>query len=275
VTPGRPSGSRLLAAGAAGAAGAVVAAGAAHMVPSVVSLGQWAPVRSLPGRLCTWRGPGRPEVALTFDDGPRPGTTPAVLDRLDELGLRATFFCLGWMVEERPDLVAETMRRGHQVESHGYRHADHFAHTPRWVRSDLDAAIDALGSAGRRPRWLRPPFGHTTGATLVEARRHHLSPVLWSAWGREWVERDKVGVAGRVARGLGPGAVVLLHDSEDSCPPGTCRRVLDALGPIAEDLDRRGLAAVTLDELVGPPPAADGGRSKGAAEGGAADGGGR
>ncbi len=233
--------------------------GAAHMVPSVVSLGQWAPIRSLPGRLCTWRGPGRPEVALTFDDGPRPGTTPAVLDRLDELGLTATFFCLGWMVEECPDLVAETLRRGHQVETHGYRHADHFARTPRWVRSDLDAAVAALESAGRRPRWLRPrsdipraPRWWRPGATI--SRRSCGRP-----GGGSGSSGTTSGVAGRVARGLGPGAVVLLHDSEDSCPPGTCRRVLDALGLIAAELDRRGLTAVTLDDLVGPPTMTAGG----------------
>lgn len=228
-----------------------VAAGA-HMVPSVVSLGQWSPLRSLPGDLCRWRGPAVDGVALTFDDGPDPRTTPDVLDRLSQLALSATFFCLGSQVATHPDLVAEILQRGHQVESHGYRHDHHFVRTPRWVRTDLDAAIAALEESGVHPRWFRPPYGQTAGATMVEARRHGLRLVLWSAWGREWDEPDAASVARRVGSGLGPGAIVLLHDADVMSPLGSARRATEALGPIAEELHQRGLAALTLDRLVGP-----------------------
>ncbi|HEX4244778.1 MAG TPA: polysaccharide deacetylase family protein, partial [Acidimicrobiales bacterium] len=75
------------------------AALAATYGPSTVTLGQWSPLRSLPGDLCRWRGPRSPRVALTFDDGPNRHTTPQLLDRLDQLGLTATFFCVGSLVE--------------------------------------------------------------------------------------------------------------------------------------------------------------------------------
>ena len=226
---------------------------AAQMVPSIVSLGQWLPVRALPGDWCRWRGPAEPRVALTFDDGPDPRTTPAVLDRLDELALTATFFCLGEHVDAHPGLVREVVARGHQVETHGYRHEHHFARRPGWVRADLERAIDALGAAGVRPRWFRPPFGQATGPTLVEARRHGVRVVLWSAWGREWAERDAARVAGRVNAALAPGAIVLLHDADVGSPEGSSRRAVEALGPIAAELDRRRLDAVPLDRLVGLP----------------------
>jgi peptidoglycan/xylan/chitin deacetylase (PgdA/CDA1 family) len=226
-------------------------AAAAQMVPSVVSLGQWLPVRALPGGWCRWRGPRQPRVALTFDDGPDPRTTPRVLDRLDELALTATFFCLGQQVRAHPDLVCELVRRGHQVETHGHRHEHHFARGPGWIRADLDAALGALDHAGVQPRWFRPPYGQTTGPTMVEARRHHLRLVLWSAWGREWDEPDGTSVARRVNAALDPGAIVLLHDADVESPEGTSRRAAEALGPIAEELDRRRLEAVTLDRLVG------------------------
>jgi peptidoglycan/xylan/chitin deacetylase (PgdA/CDA1 family) len=233
------------------AAAPLGALAAAHMVPSVVSLGQWLPVRALPGGWCRWRGPDAPAVALTFDDGPDPATTPAVLDRLDELGLRATFFCLGAHAAAHPDLVAEALRRGHAVGTHGYDHAHHFARPPRWVRADLDRAMTAMAVAGARPRWFRPPYGQATGATLVEARRHGLSVALWSAWGREWDEADAGAVARRVTAALAPGSIVLLHDADVDSPPGSWRRGLDALGPIADALHRHGLRSVTLEELVG------------------------
>ena len=223
------------------------------MVPSVVSLGQWLPIRVLPGDLCRWRGPRGDGVALTFDDGPDPRTTPHVLDRLDQLSLSATFFCLGQQVVLHPELVSEIRHRGHQVETHGFCHAHHFVRTPRWVRADLSAAIDALGQVGITPRWFRPPFGQTSGATMVEARRHGLRLVLWSAWGREWDEPDATGVARRVQGGLGPGAIVLLHDADGQSPPGSSQRATEALGPLADSLHRQGLTALSLDELVGLP----------------------
>ena len=179
---------------------------------------------------------------------------PEVLDRLDQLSWRATFFCLGEQVVAHPELVGEIRRRGHQVETHGFRHEHHFVRSPRWVREDLDSAVDAMEEVGVRPRWFRPPFGQTTGATMVEARRHDLRLVLWSAWGREWDEPDASSVARRVRAGIGPGGIVLLHDADVQSPPGSSRRAAEALGPIAEDLHRQGLAALTLDELVGAVP---------------------
>jgi peptidoglycan-N-acetylglucosamine deacetylase len=224
---------------------------ALHVVPSVVSLGQWFPIRALPGDLCRLRGPEVDAVALTFDDGPDPRTTPPILDRLDALALTATFFCLGTQVAAHPELVTEIRRRGHQVETHGYRHDHHFVRSPRWVRADLDAAVAALEENGVRPRWFRPPFGQTTGATLVEARRHDLRLVLWSAWGREWDEPDAASVARRVAFGLAPGAIVLLHDADVLSPIGSAGRAAEALGPIAENLHARGWTSLSLDGLLG------------------------
>jgi peptidoglycan/xylan/chitin deacetylase (PgdA/CDA1 family) len=246
MAPGRMARRR---AGTAGLAVLGVAAGA-HWVPSVVSLGQWSPLRSLPGRWCTWRGDRQAPVALTFDDGPSPASTPRLLDRLDELGLRATFFCVGHLVVRHPDLVAELVRRGHQVEAHGYEHRHHFVRSPVWVRRDLEASSAALRAVGVRPRWYRPPFGQVSGATLIEARRQGLRLVLWSAWGREWASPDSAAVAARIGSRLEPGAVVLLHDGDGFSPPGTADRVLGALGSVAEEIDRRGLAAATLDEVV-------------------------
>ena len=226
-------------------------AAAAHLVPSIVSLGTWTRLRVLPGGWCRWRGPDVPAVALTFDDGPDPVTTPLVLDRLDQLGLRATFFSLGERVDAYPELVREVVRRGHRVGSHGYRHEHHLARSPRWVDADLAAGVAALGRAAAiRPRWYRPPYGQSSGATLAAAKRHGVELVLWSAWGREWAVGSAAAVTDNVVPALAGGAIVLLHDSDVSSPPGSAARALEALGPIAEALDRRGLAAVTLDELV-------------------------
>ncbi len=250
----RPTGARTpVGTAALAVASGTVVASALHLVPSVVSLGQWSALRVLPGRWCRWRGPARSRVALTFDDGPDPHWTPRVLDRLDELGLAATFFCLGERVRAHPGVVGEIRRRGHAVGVHGDRHLHHFAHSPGWVRRDVERACAALEAEGVPPRWLRPPYGQVTAGTMWAARRLGLELVLWSAWGREWASTDSQRVAGRVIDGLDEGAIVLLHDSDTCSPPGTVDRVLDALAPIAAEMRARGLAAVTLDDLVGQP----------------------
>jgi peptidoglycan/xylan/chitin deacetylase (PgdA/CDA1 family) len=235
--------------------GGLVAVAAVQWVPSVVSLGQWSRARALPGRWCTWRAPasvGR-AVALTFDDGPSPEHTPVQQDRLDQLGLRASFFATGRHVADHPELVAEVAARGHTVGTHGWGHGHHLLHGPRWVEAEVTRSVEVLAAAGVTPRWYRPPYGQLSGPSLLAARRHDLEVVLWSVWGREWTGADPARVAARVTASLAPGAVVLLHDSDAFSPPGSAAKVLAALGPIAEGLDRLGLRTATLDELMGDP----------------------
>ena len=211
-----------------GAAGAV---SLAHMLPSTLVLGQWSKARALPDGSCRWRGPDVAKVAITFDDGPAPGYTDRVLDQLDALNLRATFFCLGAKVRAHPDLAAEVVQRGHTVGTHGFQHDSHFARTPRWVGNDLRSALRAHTEAGlAAPRWFRPPYGHVTSATVWHARRAGLPIVLWSASGLEWSQPTADAVAEHVTRTMDRGAIVLLHDTDVSNPAGSTQRVLDALG---------------------------------------------
>lgn len=207
------------------------------------------PPRRVAGSLVA--GPPRAEVALTFDDGPSPSGTPAVLDRLDRLGLPGTFFVLGSAAAEEPELVAEIAGRGHEVASHGMVHAHHLLRTPGWVRRDTAAAVGLLDALGVRPRWYRPPYGQVSAATLRAARRQGCSVVLWSGWGREFSERDPGRVLDRVLGALAPGAVLLLHDSSAWSTPGTAERTAEVLPAIAEGLEARGLSATTLTGLLG------------------------
>jgi peptidoglycan/xylan/chitin deacetylase (PgdA/CDA1 family) len=189
-------------------------------------------------------------VALTFDDGPNRHTTPHVLDCLDQLGLRATFFCVGSLVERDGDVVDEIARRGHQVETHGYRHEHHLVRSPRWIVDDLRRAVAVMSECGFPSSWYRPSYGQASGATLVAARALGLRPVLWSSWGREWTTDNPGNVAHRISGRLDPGAIILLHDNDELGSPDMWRVGLGALPRLAAELERRELEAVTLDELV-------------------------
>jgi len=238
--------------------GAGVAIGG-HFIPSALVLGQWSSMETL-GSLVAWRVPGADSgrVAVTFDDGPDPLWTPRVLDRLDELGWKergwsATFFVIGSRISPgspEADLVEEIQARGHEVGLHGFRHERHFFHLPPWVREDLSRGCEVLEDLGCTPRFFRPPYGIVSAATLLEAKRHQMSVVLWSAWGREWTDKSPASVANRLSRRLSPGAIVLLHDSEATAPPGTVPVVLETLPLLDEMLRERGLLAGPLAPRV-------------------------
>lgn len=230
------------------------AAGVAHALPATAILATWLahPPERAPAGLCRWRGPAGPRrVAVTFDDGPSPASTEGTLDLLDELGLAATFFVIGAEAEANPGLVKEMRRRGHAVGSHGYRHQHHLRRGPGWIRADLARSRAAVAeAAGAAPRWYRPSYGQLTTWTLVEARRLGLEVVLWSRWGAEFADHDEDAVVDRLATGAVPGAILLLHDTDVSCPPGTAARTHRVLPRLAELLAERRLEAVTLDTLV-------------------------
>ncbi|MHB8438493.1 MAG: polysaccharide deacetylase family protein [Acidimicrobiales bacterium] len=238
----------------AAAVGAAASAALAHYLPSACILGQWSPVRlqELPGGWCRWRGPaGENAVALTIDDGPSPATTPRTLDLLDDLGMRATFFVLGSLAGAYPSLVEEIGLRGHEVGLHGHRHEHHLLRTPGWIAADTDAAFSTVTDLVGAPRWYRPPYGQLTARTVLEARRRGMEVVLWSAWGREWSESEPGPVMDRLAARIDDGGIVLLHDTDVSCPPGTAALVHRCLPLLADLLAARNLRAVGVGELIG------------------------
>ena len=198
----------------------------------------------VPLRLPEHRG-----VALTFDDGPHPEGTPAVLDALARRGARATFFLVGEQVERHRSLAAEIIAEGHGVAVHGYHHRNQMRLTPREFAADLQRGVEVIGEVyGRRPEIYRPPYGIFTLPGLSATRRFALRPLLWSRWGRDWSARTTVEqIVGLVSRGLGEGDVVLLHDADWYSSPGSHRHTAAALPRILDVLEERGLRAVLAD----------------------------
>jgi peptidoglycan/xylan/chitin deacetylase (PgdA/CDA1 family) len=184
----------------------------------------------------------RDSVALTFDDGPDPEGTPAVLDTLDRLGWTATFFMLGGQVARYPEVAAAVVAAGHEVAVHGFSHRNHLARGPADVHRDVArGAAVVMAATGVRPTWFRPPYGVLTLGSLIAARRAGLQPVLWTAWGRDWEARSPAQVAGTVERQLTPGGTVLLHDSDCVARvAGSWHSTVQALPGLAELADQLG-----------------------------------
>jgi peptidoglycan-N-acetylglucosamine deacetylase len=237
----------------AGLAVSAAVGAVAHLLPGVVA---W---RSMRCRLLPrLAGVGDANhVALTFDDGPDPRSTPPILDALDALGWHATFFCLGSQVRRSPALTRELIQRGHQVEVHGDSHRSHLRRSLTSVGPDIVRARDTIEDvAGTTVRWLRPPYGAVSLATLVAARRSGLQLVLWTTWGLDW-RPNATGrsVTANIDRTFHPGATVLLHDSDITSTQGSWRSTLAALPLLAERWAAAGLKVGPLaDHGVGGSP---------------------
>lgn len=191
---------------------------------------------------CRARRAGR-RVALTFDDGPDPQRTPAVLDLLARQGVRATFFVVGARAEAHPELVRRMVAEGHVVGNHSYTHSWRFPlRSLGRTMEELCCTGEVLHRiTGRQPRLFRPPFGVTNPTIARAVRRLGLDPVGWSIRSLDTMGQSPERVAARILRRLHPGAVILLHDR--------CAGSERLVGLLVEGLRSRGLEPVTLPEL--------------------------
>lgn len=197
------------------------------------TLASW---RELPGREWLERDGA---VALTFDDGPDPDSTPAVLDALEAANARATFFVVVEQLRDHPELARAAAGRGHEIGLHGLTHRPHEA---------IDAAEIAEGAAaverltGVAPRLCRAPYGRFTPATWEAVRELGLEPVYWSAWGEDWEPLGPERIAHLVCRDLRPRLIAVLHDSPRYAHRPSARPTAAAIPLIAAQARAAGLA---------------------------------
>lgn len=190
-------------------------------------------------------------VALTFDDGPDPVATRAVLDALDRAKARATFFVIAKKAERHPEVIREILARGHGVGLHSYAHDRLFSlRSARRVKEDLVRGIGVLTElTGARPTLFRPPIGHTNPTIARVAAELGLAVVGWSVGGGDGLaSADEDRVVRRVRRGLKDGAIVLLHDAaerDDHAPIGA-----RALPRVLEAIAERRLTVVPLEPWI-------------------------
>jgi peptidoglycan/xylan/chitin deacetylase (PgdA/CDA1 family) len=185
-------------------------------------------------------------VAITFDDGPHPEGTPAVLEVLRRYEARATFFVIGEQVERRPELLQQIVDEGHLVALHGFRHRCQLLLRGPDVVDDITRGVDAIQSVlGAAPSLHRPPYGIYSPAGLAAVRAREMRPLLWSRWGKDWrklTTPDRI--ANRIIPGVAPGDVILLHDADFYSSKRSHRRTVAALELIMNRLRAREIGTV-------------------------------
>lgn len=170
-------------------------------------------------------------VYLTFDDGPHPATTPALLGRLAEEDLLATFFVVGAQAQAHPALLLALAEAGHQIGHHSMHHKQGvaFSSAKQW-RAELEAADQTFENILHwRPKLFRPPVGITTPSLAKALDGQGRIAVGWTCRSGDWFTKDPQKVARRILRSLKPGAIFLLHDHPH--PGASALEVLDLILP--------------------------------------------
>jgi peptidoglycan/xylan/chitin deacetylase (PgdA/CDA1 family) len=195
-------------------------------------------------------------VVLTFDDGPDPVVTPAVLDALSARGAKATFFCIGERVARHRALTAEIARRGHRLENHSYTHRNaFFFHLPRTLDAEIGRCQEELVRAsGRQPSFFRAPAGVRSPLLESALARNGLRLASWTRRSFDTVSRNPAAVARRLVRGLRAGDVLLLHDGTSRAPDGRPRVILQALPLVLDAIEAAHLRTMPLIDAA-PNPA--------------------
>jgi peptidoglycan/xylan/chitin deacetylase (PgdA/CDA1 family) len=194
-------------------------------------------------------GSARRDLALTFDDGPGPWTTP-ILRALERHRAPATFFVVGRAAAARPDLVRREARDGFAVEDHTEDHANLAGSAPTTQRAQIAHGAAAIVAAGApKPRLLRPPYGAFDAATLRVLGVERRLLVLWSVDTRDYTRPGADRILAAALAGARPGAIVLLHDGG-----GDRRQTAAAIARIVHRLRQRRYHLVTVPELLRHDP---------------------
>ena len=186
-----------------------------------------------------------PYIAMTFDDGPSATLTPKLLDLLAAHHIKATFFVLGEMVAEHPEIAARAAREGHEIASHSWSHPNLAKMSQESVRSQLQRTDDAIKNAtGKGPTLFRPPYG-----SIADRQKRWIHDdfgydiIMWDVDPLDWKRPGPAVVRNRILKETRPGSIVLSHDIH----PGT----VEAMPSTFDELEAKGFKFVTVSELLG------------------------
>ncbi|MFD1673204.1 polysaccharide deacetylase family protein [Alicyclobacillus fodiniaquatilis] len=192
-------------------------------------------------------------VSLTFDDGPHPVYTPQLLDVLNALNVKATFFVLSHRAKQHPALIERMIYEGHDVEVHGHRHwFVPLLHPSATYRQCIGASRALISAFDIDSRVYRPTWGACNLATLLFIRVHRMRLCTWSVMVGDWRKTAPAELVDRIAKKLTDGAIIVLHDSDHTlgAEHGAPKEVIAAIPAIVQLVRAQGYQFVTISECV-------------------------
>jgi peptidoglycan-N-acetylglucosamine deacetylase len=185
-----------------------------------------------------------PYIAMTFDDGPNPETTPRLLDILKQRNIKATFFMIGQNAQANPKIVQRILAEGHEIGNHSWTHPQLSKLSDERVTEEINKTQAAIKDAcGYTPILLRPPYGAITARQKdwIE-KQFGLSVIIWSVDPFDWKRPGASVIEQRILAGARPGAIVLSHDIH--------KQTVDAMPATLDALAAKGFKFVTVSQLI-------------------------
>ena len=216
-----------------------------------VLAGSWllhkAPGVQVAGKLAAHGDRGVNRVALTFDDGPSSKHTGAVLDNLDKLGVRATFFLNGSAMEKHPAVTRQIVERGHKLGNHSYSHERMLFRSQSWIAQEVETTDQLIRQAGHQGQiFFRPPYGKRLFTLPLYLAKTNRTTITWDVNGDPNPGTDSAAdIATRVLNNVQPGSIILLHVMWNSR-----QNTRDALHAVVDGLRGAGYEIVTVAELL-------------------------
>lgn len=200
-------------------------------------------------------GRSQTKICLTFDDGPARPSTERLLDTLGELGIRATFFCVGCSVREYPDTVARAATMGHEIGNHSMYHSRRAGLVP-YGGAHIDEAEQAIFDAiGKRTRLYRPPWGWLSPFDRFRLHSRGYKVIGWDVYTRDWQtpEIDGKHLALSALPYLAGGSIMLFHDGYAPATFADKKETINAVRALASLAGERGLEFGTVSEVLNTP----------------------
>lgn len=185
-----------------------------------------------------------PYIAMTFDDGPHPSNTPRLLNMLAQRNIKATFFVVGQLAKEHPQIIRRILAEGHEVANHTMSHPTLTRISDDRIRRELTETHKAVVDiAGYHMRLFRPPGG-ATNARLKEwfHNEYGYSTIMWTVDPQDWKRPGVSVVTSRLVNGARPGAILLCHDLHAP--------TVDAMPGTLDQLMAKGFKFVTVSQLL-------------------------
>lgn len=178
-------------------------------------------------------------VALTFDDGPKAGTTDVLLEGLKERGVKATFFLIGMQIKDNKDIVAQMYADGHQIGNHTFEHVNLADYSEDGQQCQLLLCSETLSWViGKNPDFVRPPYGEISDGLKSEV---DTPIILWSVDTKDWTGKKRNEISDYIMKHVRPGDIILMHDIYKESVAGALMAV--------DALKAQGYEFVTVGEM--------------------------
>ncbi len=183
------------------------------------------------------------QVAITFDAAWGADKTQGILDILGQYNVKATFFLVGFWVDEYPDMVKKIDEAGMEIGTHSNNHPDMAKLDKKQIDDELDQSISKIQNiTGKKVEFFRPPFGSYNNTLLESAQQHDLISIQWDVDTLDWKGLSATQISDRVMSKVKNGSIILMHNNSDN--------VLDGLKLTLDRLKVRGYNVTEVGKLV-------------------------